>query len=93
MEAPKPAAPNWIKTECGRAKYTELAGRPGAGARLRLAWFVLIAAIRDWRLPDKKPLPREGPMRPLRTLNLTLKDQTRGMRICWIRSIWPPSAR
>ena len=41
----------WIKTECGRAKYAELAARPGAVARLRLAWFVLIAAIRDWRLP------------------------------------------
>lgn len=40
-----------IKTECGRAKYTELAGREGIGARLRLAWFVLIAALRDWRLP------------------------------------------
>jgi hypothetical protein len=52
MEAPKPAAPNWIKTECGRAKYAELAGRPGASARLRLAWFVLIAAIRDWPLPQ-----------------------------------------
>ncbi len=51
MEAPKLAAPNCIKTECGRAKYAELAGRPGASARLRLAWFVLIAAIRDWRLP------------------------------------------
>ena len=52
MEAPKPAAHNWIKTECGRAKYAELAGRSGAGARLRLAWFVLIAAIRDWPLPQ-----------------------------------------
>ena len=51
MEAPKPAAHRWIKTDCGRAKYAELAGRPGALARLRLAWFVLIAAIRDWRLP------------------------------------------
>ena len=52
MEAPKPAAHNWIKTECGRAKYAELADRSGAGARLRLAWFVLIAAIRDWPLPQ-----------------------------------------
>lgn len=48
---PQPAIHRWIKTECGRAKYAELAGRPGALARLRLAWFVLIAAIRDWRLP------------------------------------------
>lgn len=43
----------WIKTECGRAKYAELSARPGMLARLRLAWFVLIAAIRDWRLPDQ----------------------------------------
>jgi hypothetical protein len=49
MEAPQPAAYRWIKTACGRAKYSELAGRSGTAARLRLAWFVLIAAIRDWR--------------------------------------------
>lgn len=42
----------WIKTECGRAKYNELAGRHGALARLRLAWFVAIAALRDWPLPN-----------------------------------------
>jgi hypothetical protein len=45
--------PRWIKTDCGRAKYAELAARPGAWARLRLAWFVLIAALRDWRLPNQ----------------------------------------
>jgi len=51
--APAPAqAPRWIKTDCGRAKYAELASRPGALARLRLAWFVLIASLRDWRLPN-----------------------------------------
>lgn len=49
--AVEPAVFRWIKTECGRATYTELAGREGIGARLRLAWFVLIAALRDWRLP------------------------------------------
>ena len=45
----------WIKTACGRAKYAELAARPGVLARLRLAWFVAIAALRDWRLnsPDQ----------------------------------------
>jgi len=46
------AIDRWIKTECGRAKYAELAARSGLLARLRLGWFVLIAAIRDWRLPD-----------------------------------------
>jgi len=40
----------WIKTECGRSKYLELASRKGIPARLRLSWFVLIAAIRDLRL-------------------------------------------
>jgi len=43
----------WIKTECGRAKYADLAQRPGPIARLRLGWFVLIATLRDWRLPDQ----------------------------------------
>ena len=41
-----------IKTECGRAKYSELAAQPGPLARLRLAWCVLIAALRDWSLPN-----------------------------------------
>ena len=48
-----PAAFRWIKTECGRAKYAELVSQPGPLARLRLAWFVLIAALRYWRLPDQ----------------------------------------
>ena len=42
----------WIKTDCGRAKYADLATRPGPTAKLRLWWFVLIAVIRDWPLPD-----------------------------------------
>jgi hypothetical protein len=45
----------WIKTDCGRAKYQELAARSGALARLRLAWFVAIAALRDWPLPPTPP--------------------------------------
>ena len=50
---PQPTIHRWIKTECGRAKYAELAARRGVVARLRLAWFVLIAALRDWHLPDQ----------------------------------------
>ncbi|MFY7694836.1 MAG: hypothetical protein ACOVQK_00700 [Cyanobium sp.] len=46
-----PAIARWVKTECGRAKYLELASRPGPWARLRLWWFVGVAALRDWRLP------------------------------------------
>jgi hypothetical protein len=52
-----PAAFQWIKTDCGRAKYSKLASRQGAMARLRLAWFVTIAAVRDWPLP---PLPQSA---------------------------------
>ena len=44
----------WIKTDCGRAKYADLAMRPGPTAKLRLWWFVLIAAIRDWRCRYRK---------------------------------------
>ena len=42
----------WIKTECGRAKYQDLAARDGALAKLRLIWFVLIAVLRDAHLPN-----------------------------------------
>lgn len=42
----------WIKTECGRAKYADLSSRSGFTSQARLAWFVVIAALRDWRLPD-----------------------------------------
>jgi hypothetical protein len=52
---PERDVPRWIKTGCGRARYRELAGRPGPLARLRLGWFVLIAALRDWRLPEPPP--------------------------------------
>jgi hypothetical protein len=44
--------PACIKTACGQAKYRELAAHSGWLARLRLVWFVAIAALRDWRLPD-----------------------------------------
>jgi len=47
-----PAAHRWIKTDCGRASYAALAQRRGLPARLRLVWFVLIAALRDWHLTD-----------------------------------------
>jgi hypothetical protein len=49
----EPAAYRWIKTDCGRSKYQELVARSGVAARLRLAWFVLIAALRDWNLPSQ----------------------------------------
>jgi hypothetical protein len=47
-----PLLHRWIKTDCGRAKYTDLAARPGLPAKLRLGWFVLIASLRDWSLPN-----------------------------------------
>ena len=64
----EPAVFRWIKTDCGRAKYTDLAARRGPGARLRLAWFVVIAALRDWRLsqlttPEQQSLNSQTPQR------------------------------
>ena len=44
--------PSGIRSECGRAKYLELAARPGPLARLRLVWFVAIATLRDRDLPQ-----------------------------------------
>ena len=51
MSQPIPALHRWIKTDCGRAKLAELQQRTGPTARARLAWFILIAALRDWPLP------------------------------------------
>ncbi len=61
---PNPAVWHWIRTECGRAKYLELAARPGPLAPLRLAWFVLIAALRDWHLPQPEDRPAPGDQPP-----------------------------
>jgi len=61
MAEQDPPMLRWIKTDCGRAKYQELAARSGALARLRLAWFVAIAALRDWPLP---PTPTPTPTPP-----------------------------
>ncbi len=52
MSPSPPALHRWIKTDCGRAKLADLQQRRGLIARMRLAWFILIAALRDWRLPD-----------------------------------------
>ena len=52
MTGHRPRAYRWVKTECGRAKYEQLANSANQLSRLRLGWFVAIAALRDWRLPD-----------------------------------------
>ena len=39
-----------IKTECGRAKYEILASKKGIFNRMRLYWFIVFAAIKDWNL-------------------------------------------
>ena len=52
MNPSTPALHRWIKTDCGRAKLAELKQRTGPISRVRLAWFILIAALRDWRLPN-----------------------------------------
>jgi hypothetical protein len=54
IETAEPWQWRWIKTDCGRAKYADLAARKGLLARLRLLWFGLIAAIRDWPLPQRQ---------------------------------------
>ena len=51
MSPSTPALHHWIKTDCGRAKLAELQQRTGPTDRARLAWFILIAALRDWPLP------------------------------------------
>lgn len=51
MTPQPPPIPAGIRSACGRAKYLELASRPGLLARLRLAWFVAIATLRDRNLP------------------------------------------
>ena len=51
MTQSPPVLHRWIKTECGRAKLADLQQRRGPIARARLAWFILIAVLRDWRLP------------------------------------------
>ena len=53
MNQSPPALHRWIKTDCGRAKLADLQQRQGPFAKPRLAWFILIAALRDWRLADK----------------------------------------
>jgi len=51
MSQPTPPLHRWIKTDCGRAKLATLQQRPGPVAKLRLAWFIVIATLRDWPLP------------------------------------------
>jgi hypothetical protein len=41
----------FVRTECGRAQLAELRTRRGAWATLRLAWFVVVATIRDLGKP------------------------------------------
>ncbi len=41
----------WIKTPCGRSKFLELSNRKGFFSRIRLYWFVLVAALKDLSLP------------------------------------------
>ena len=60
MDPMQSSMPACIKTACGRAKYQELAAHSGWLARRRLAWFVAIAALRDWRLPNDN----ENPTKP-----------------------------
>ncbi len=48
----QPKVYSWIKTTCGRAKYDELNAQKGILAQIRLGWFVVFAALRDWNVPS-----------------------------------------
>ena len=52
MSPSTPALHRWIKTDCGRAKLADLQQRTGPIARMRLVFYIMIAALRDWRLAD-----------------------------------------
>ena len=48
----KPRIFSLIKTPCGRSKYLDLASRKGLISKLRLYWFILIAAIKDFNVKE-----------------------------------------
>ncbi len=48
----KPKLFSLIKTDCGRAKYSELIVRKGLTARIRFIWFILVAVIKDWNIKE-----------------------------------------
>ena len=48
----------WIRTPSCSSEYLSLTVRPGCLARMRFAWFMLIAALRDLR----QSLPKDGPV-------------------------------
>ncbi len=41
-----------IKTPCGREKYSILSNNKGILSKIRLIWFILIATLKDWNLPN-----------------------------------------
>ncbi|WP_269622017.1 hypothetical protein [Prochlorococcus marinus] len=50
----KPFIYTLIKTDCGRAKYQEIASRKTFNSKLRLLWFIVIATIKDLTLKNQK---------------------------------------
>ena len=42
----------FIKTECGRMKFAQLASKTGIFSKIRLFWFIFFASIKDWNLPN-----------------------------------------
>lgn len=47
---------SFIKTPCGRSKYESLLTKKGLFSKLRLLWFVIFAAIKDWNLKNQDEL-------------------------------------
>tara|TARA_Y100001968_G_C19166598_1_gene623540 strand:- start:154 stop:315 length:162 start_codon:yes stop_codon:yes gene_type:complete len=44
---------NWIKTPCGREKFKFLSKRKGFLSKIRLAWFIVFAIIKDWNISNE----------------------------------------
>jgi hypothetical protein len=53
MGASPTAIRHRIRSDCGRARYRELAPRQGSLAPIRLLGFVLAAALRELSLPPR----------------------------------------
>ena len=49
-ELPNQKIYKFIKTPCGRLKYSKLASRKGFLSKIRLYWFVFFATINDWNI-------------------------------------------
>ena len=45
-----------IKSRCGREKYLILSEKKDFLSRIRLLWFIIFSAIRDWNIQETNQL-------------------------------------